>query len=605
MPKLTIDQRDVEVPEGATILDAARKLGIEIPTLCHRDGCEPPTSCLVCMVRVGGDHRLVPSCATAAVDGMEVESESEAVHQVRRTALELLLSDHLGDCLAPCYFACPAEMDIPTMLRQIAAGEMRGAIATIKRDIALPAVLGRVCPAPCEKICRRGHLDGPVSICLLKRLAADVDLASAEPYVPTCLPESGKRAAIIGGGPSGLAAAYYLRQYGHACTLFDENRQLGGRLRSEPQQDSLPAAVLDAEIATILRLGIEVRAGVRIELGQLAELQDRFDAVLWACGRTAKEQAIAAGLPVSQRGLQVDPRTYRMGATVGVASRSGTLVPDMPSRSGTPVPDRLGAELEALPFALFAAGNAIRGKSLVVRSVADGKEVALAIHQYLSGQPITGWPRPFSTKIGRMTHGELLQLAAIGPLSYQERADASSLSLRERARVRESDEDISSSSDTPHAPRPTPQTGIALGFSLAEGRQQAARCLHCDCRGLWTCKLREHAIKYHANPRHYEARRRVFQVDARHAEVIYEPGKCIDCGLCIQIAAAAGEPLGLTFVGRGFDVRVSAPFDRSVAEALSRAATACVAACPTAALAYKDCSALVPRFRKHPCASTD
>ena len=73
---------------------------------------------------------------------MEIESETAEVHEVRRTALELLLSDHLGDCLAPCYFACPANMDIPQMLRQIAAGDLRGAIVTVKRDIALPAVLG-------------------------------------------------------------------------------------------------------------------------------------------------------------------------------------------------------------------------------------------------------------------------------------------------------------------------------------------------------------------------------------------------------------------------------------------------------------------------------
>ncbi len=75
--------------------------------------------------------------------------------------------------------------------------------------------------------------------------------------------------------------------------------------------------------------------------------------------------------------------------------------------------------------------------------------------------------------------------------------------------------------------------------------------------------------------------------DARHAEIVYEPGKCIDCGLCIQIAVAAGERLGLTFVGRGFDVRVAVPLDRSLAEALTRAAADCVAACPTAALAWK------------------
>ena len=106
------------------------------------------------------------------------------------------------------------------------------------------------------------------------------------------------------------------------------------------------------------------------------------------------------------------------------------------------------------------------------------------------------------------------------------------------------------------------------GYTSAEGIEQASRCLHCDCRGTTSCKLRKYAAQYGANPRRFKAERRVFEQDARHADVIYEPGKCIDCGLCIQIAEAAGEPLGLTFVGRGFDVRVAVPLDRSLAEAL-------------------------------------
>ena len=182
MPKLTIDQREVEVPPGATILDAARKLGIDIPALCFLEGCEPSTSCLCCLVKVNGNGRLVPSCATLAEEGAKVESETPDIRSTRRKSLELLLSDHLGDCVAPCYLACPAEMDIPQMLRQISSGDMRGAIATVKSDIALPAVLGRICPAPCEKICRRRDLDAAVAICLLKRYVV-ADLHSALPAV--------------------------------------------------------------------------------------------------------------------------------------------------------------------------------------------------------------------------------------------------------------------------------------------------------------------------------------------------------------------------------------------------------------------------------------
>src|SRR3569833_2021438 len=125
MPTLKIDDREVTVPAGATVLDAARQLGIDVPNLCHMEGCQPNTSCLACVVRVNGAARLVPSCATVAADGMRVESETPAVRKARRTALELLLADHAGDCMAPCQTTCPARMDIPTMIDQINLGEMR------------------------------------------------------------------------------------------------------------------------------------------------------------------------------------------------------------------------------------------------------------------------------------------------------------------------------------------------------------------------------------------------------------------------------------------------------------------------------------------------
>jgi NADH dehydrogenase/NADH:ubiquinone oxidoreductase subunit G len=135
-------------------------------------------------------------------------------------------------------------------------------------------------------------------------------------------------------------------------------------------------------------------------------------------------------------------------------------------------------------------------------------------------------------------------------------------------------------------PRKDPHPA-AVGYSPDDAVQQAGRCLHCDCRGLSRCKLRRYAEIYEADPARYRGQRAVFHQYLQHSAVIYEPGKCINCGLCIQIAQAAGEPLGLTFVGRGFDVRVGVPFSRSMEQALSRVAAECVAACPTSALALK------------------
>ena len=227
------------------------------------------------------------------------------MHEARRTALELLLSDHLGDCVAPCQFGCPAKMDIPTMLRQIAAGKFREAIATVKRDIALPAMLGRICPAPCEKVCRRGDHDGAVSICLLKRLVADVDLASDDPYLPACKPSTGKRVAIVGAGPTGLSAAYYLRAVGPRLHAF----------RRKPVARR-PIAPRDRPKARLPRTcskrksrpsrGWESTWRWRNAIGPepaFSDLRARFDAVLLACGATARQQAEGWGLPVAQRGM--------------------------------------------------------------------------------------------------------------------------------------------------------------------------------------------------------------------------------------------------------------------------------------------------------------
>jgi ferredoxin len=521
MPQITIDGTAIEVAPGTTVLQAAQQLGIDIPTLCYLDGYRPSTSCLVCVVRIrtsaGSPGRVAPSCGTVVEDGMQVESETEDVHHLRRAALELLLSDHQGDCLAPCQFACPAHMDVPGMLRRIAAFEPRQAIAIVKRDIALPAVLGRVCPKPCEKGCRRAALDGAVAVCQLKRFVADKDLASDEPYVPPCAPESGRRVAIVGAGPTGLAAAYHLTQLGHACTLLDDQPLPGGRLRHEFSPTELPLEVLDAEIHALLRVGIELCPGRRVDAAAFQELRAKYDAVLVACGTRVKDEAAAWGLQVGPRGIPVKRDTFE------------TNLPGV-----------------------FAAGNAIRTKGLVVRSVADGKEVACVLHQFLSGAPVTGQERPFSVRRGRLEADEL-------------HAFVSSASLAGHTEL------VAVDRDATH-----------------QAAAQAGRCLHCDCSGLDTCKLRRYAAQYGADPARYPAAHHRFPQVDQPGNVRYDPGKCINCGLCIEIVTTSGLRPGLSFVGRGFDVRVGVPFDRTFEEALGQVAQRCIEACPTAALSIKD-----------------
>jgi ferredoxin len=520
MPRLVIDSQEVEIEPGRTVLDAARRLGIDIPALCFLEGRPPATSCMLCLVKRCDTGELAPSCALRAEEGLVIESETPEVRDARRAALSLLLGDHLGDCEAPCHAICPAHMNIPRMIRQIAAGRLDDAIATVKADIALPGVLGRICPAPCERGCRRAAADEPVAICLLKRFVADADLAEARPYLPPRRQEKGRKVAIVGAGPAGLAAAYYLLQDGYACTLFDARDEPGGMLRYGVQRDRLPLDVLDAEIDAVRRLGAVWRMATPIgEEIALADLRSDFDAVFLAVGRIDAAQVQALGVEAGAKGIQVERHTL-------ATSLAG----------------------------VYAGGDAVRANRLTVWAVADGKAAAASIDQQLSGRPVTGPRRPLSVHIGRLREGEIDAFLATASGAGRVRPPADS------------------------------------GLTAQQARQEALRCLHCDCRKPDTCKLRIWADRYAARPARFGTDRRRFQQDLTHPAVIYEPGKCIRCGICIRITAEAGEPLGLTFLGRGYDARVAVPMGRPLAEGLTDPDTVarCVEACPTGALAFRE-----------------
>ncbi|MCP4788313.1 MAG: FAD-dependent oxidoreductase [Fuerstiella sp.] len=518
MVKVTIDNREVDVPADSNIIDAAAKLGVEIPTLCYLKGYEASNSCQVCTVKDSRTGRLISACGTTVVEGMEIDNETEEINDVRRTALELLLSEHVGDCRAPCDFACPAHMDIPLMLQQISDETLRDAITTVKEDIALPAVLGRVCPKPCEKGCRRKGADSPVAICDLKRYVADVDLATADPHLPPCKPESGKRVAVVGAGPSGLAGVYYLRRAGHACTLIEKNAALGGRLRTEESEEELPRDVLDAEVAQIVRLGVELRMQTSVTMKeQLDALHTEFDAVLLAIGKTMPDDVKQLGIRAGRKGIDVDRETYS-------TNRRG----------------------------VFAVGNALRGKGMVVRSTADGKEAAFIINQFLSGMKDLDLGYEFSSRIGRVESGEIDEFLA-GSIS---------------------------------ADRSIPDFGT--NYDQADAAEQSDRCFDCTCSSHGNCKLERWSEFYGADPNRFPRERRPYEVVGRESSVLFEPGKCIKCELCIKIAERAQEPLGLAFVGRGFDILLSVPFEGEMDEALTKVANDCVDACPTAALSFAE-----------------
>ena len=259
--QITIDGTKVAAEVGETILDVAKREGIEIPTLCFQPELEPYGSCFICVVEVEGLPRLVPSCATPAADGMVISTNSERVRASRKVCMELLLSDHVGDCRGPCQVECPAGIDIPGFISLLACGEEAASIRLIKETMPFPASLGRVCPRPCEEQCMRLCADDPVAICFLKRYVADVDLKRDEPYLPSVGEPTGRRVAIIGAGPAGLSAAFYLRQAGYEVTVFDSHDEPGGMLRYGIPSYRLPREVLAAEIDIIRRMGVAIECG--------------------------------------------------------------------------------------------------------------------------------------------------------------------------------------------------------------------------------------------------------------------------------------------------------------------------------------------------------
>ena len=445
MSELKINGISITVEDGATVLEAAETCSVEIPTLCHLKECSPETSCMLCVVKNVATGQLIPSCSAKAADGMEIDTECDEVQAARRDILNLLLSEHVGDCQAPCQRICPAHLDIPLMLREIERGNLESAAWIARRDLAIPVALGHICPAPCEKGCRRAQVDSAITIREMHRDIGRACSPKAPRTARRAVPTLGKTVAVIGSGAAGLSSAWKLLQMGYTCTVFDEAPVAGGSLR---EQDELPADVLDAEIEWLRA------AGIQFELSTAPNPSD-FDAV-------------------------VEPEEHK----------------------------------------------------LAVIAVAKGKAAALK----LAGVPET--PH-FDFKLGKLRDPEARELLK--------------------------------------------------NCSVADGSSEAARCLHCDCRKPLSCKLRKYAQQYGADQREFPAdERNHVQLIGAGESVIFEPGKCIKCGLCVKISKRAGEKLGVTFTGRGYNTQVAVPFGEALQDGLQTVAKECVEACPTGALAFRD-----------------
>jgi len=195
-----------------------------------------------------------------------------------------ITSANKEEVLVPCVAACPAGIDVPRYIRLIADGEYAQAEAVIREKVPFPAVLGRICFHPCEEACRRGELNEPMAICDLKRSAADQHTHLWEEGLQRA-PSTGKKVAIVGSGPTGLTAAYYLTILGHEVTIFEAESEPGGMLRWGIPAYRLPTEVVKEEIEELLSVGVELKTNTALGRDlSLEDLRQEYDAVLLALG---------------------------------------------------------------------------------------------------------------------------------------------------------------------------------------------------------------------------------------------------------------------------------------------------------------------------------
>ncbi len=644
-----IDGKKIEFSSACTIMELAEKNGIKIPSLCYDKRFPHYTSCFVCIVKDVKTGRFLPSCSVSVGDGMEISTKDEEVIKYRKLALDLLLSEHDADCFSPCKTSCPAGIDVRDYIILAKNSSDLDGFIRIREKNPFVSVVGRVCPAFCEKDCSRTHLESSLAIRLIKRRIGDTVYEQLDKKLFEIEKQlvkkdkDPKKIAIIGSGPAGLSCAYYLKMNGHDPVIYEKEAELGGMLRYSIPEYRLPRAVLDREIASILRLGIEYKTKINVDEAMLIDLKKEYHKIVVSTG-TWKESDLGLGETnyenvfsalsflklVSTGNINIHgKKAVVIGGGNSAIDSARTLLrlgfsdvslcyrrtrQQMPAQN-IEVEDALkeGVKLYELlaPIELKDKKISFGVMELSCELDSSGRkkicETGVKVEKdfdvlvYAIGQKAAN-EFAIDEKVllcGDAKNGATSVIEAVSDgrklaMSFCKSTDELAFYSERQKGILVKELNSYSRVNSQETIHRLPQERIKdfheaeLGFTDLTCRKEAQRCLDCGCSSIQDCSLRELSLEYKVQPHKFKVNDSTggekHFIDDSIRLFTYEASKCIKCGTCVRVCDKVAGVKAISFMGRGFDSKIANSPKSDMNSSTCILCGMCIDSCPTGAL---------------------